>query len=409
MTPTGPQSPDQRRPKPGDSHGVTGDPVDEWTSAPPGGATTTAPGESREQRKRRSRPAATPAPAPATLSKPAAAQSNSATAALADTRSAATSAAPAARSDILAAHATSMPMATAALGSLAAMASGLGAGTPTAETGQSYAPPVIANGAPSGPIAWDSGLGSGYATGNTDRSGRGSAIGELNAELSRVLGDAVESTARGRATMSAIIAEVDAALTALGPMSNTAAGKRQVMVTLGDALARAGNTVDQSRIAAALNSQRIEELAGKYVQDSRPARTGYRSGGSGMSGPPSAMPAGETGVWINQAMQILAQNGYDVGQIDPAAIATIIAHESSGNPHAINLWDSNAVAGHPSKGLMQTIDSTFNSYALPGHGDIWNPVDNIIAGVRYSIDRYGSISNVPGVANLHGGGSYVGY
>ena len=58
---------------------------------------------------------------------------------------------------------------------------------------------------------------------------------------------------------------------------------------------------------------------------------------------------------------------------------------------------------------MQTIDSTFNSYALPGHKDIWNPVDNIIAGVRYALSRYGTLDNVPGVAAVHSGGSYVGY
>jgi SLT domain-containing protein len=58
---------------------------------------------------------------------------------------------------------------------------------------------------------------------------------------------------------------------------------------------------------------------------------------------------------------------------------------------------------------MQTIDSTFNSYALAGHTDIWNPVDNIVAGVRYALSRYGSLDAVPGVAAVHSGGSYVGY
>ena len=46
---------------------------------------------------------------------------------------------------------------------------------------------------------------------------------------------------------------------------------------------------------------------------------------------------------------------------------------------------------------------------MPDHKDIWNPVDNIIAGVRYAISRYGSIDNVPGVKAVHNGGSYVGY
>jgi SLT domain-containing protein len=58
---------------------------------------------------------------------------------------------------------------------------------------------------------------------------------------------------------------------------------------------------------------------------------------------------------------------------------------------------------------MQTIDSTFYAHALPGHTNIWNPVDNIIAGVRYAIGRYGSIDNVPGIVRLHEGMSYVGY
>jgi WXG100 family type VII secretion target len=56
-----------------------------------------------------------------------------------------------------------------------------------------------------------------------------------------------------------------------------------------------------------------------------------------------------------------------------------------------------------------TIGPTFNSYALPGHGDIRNPVDNIIAGVRYALARYGSLDNVPGVAAVHHGQPYVGY
>ncbi|UZH06455.1 transglycosylase SLT domain-containing protein [Heyndrickxia coagulans] len=87
------------------------------------------------------------------------------------------------------------------------------------------------------------------------------------------------------------------------------------------------------------------------------------------------------------------------------ALTRVAMHESGGNPRAINLWDSNAKAGHPSKGLMQTIDSTFNAYKLPGLGDIWNPVANAVAAIRYMNARYGSISNVPGVRSA----KYVGY
>ncbi|MFF0307919.1 transglycosylase SLT domain-containing protein [Streptosporangium sp. NPDC004379] len=136
-------------------------------------------------------------------------------------------------------------------------------------------------------------------------------------------------------------------------------------------------------------------------------------GGYGPSGPPppggGPAPEGRVKEWIDQAIEILKEQGVPVGKMNPNDIWMIIQHESGGNPHAINNWDSNAAAGHPSKGLMQTIDPTFNSYKLPGHGDIYNPVDNIIAGVRYAISRYGSVSNVPGVVGSKTGSGYVGY
>ncbi|MFC9896962.1 transglycosylase SLT domain-containing protein [Nocardia sp. NPDC127579] len=124
---------------------------------------------------------------------------------------------------------------------------------------------------------------------------------------------------------------------------------------------------------------------------------------------PTTMPSGEQKDWIDEAIRELRAAGYDIKDSDAAIIAKIIEKESGGNPNAINNWDSNAAAGTPSKGLMQTIDPTFNSYKLPGHDDIYNPVDNIIAGTRYAIERYGSLSNVPGIVAMNSGNSYVGY
>ncbi|MEV0380484.1 transglycosylase SLT domain-containing protein [Nonomuraea sp. NPDC050643] len=136
-------------------------------------------------------------------------------------------------------------------------------------------------------------------------------------------------------------------------------------------------------------------------------------GGYGPSGPPppggGPAPQGQVADWINQAIAILKQHGVPADKMNPNDIWMIIKHESGGNPSAINNWDSNAAKGTPSKGLMQTIDPTFSSYKLPGHGDIYNPVDNIIAGVRYAISRYGSVSNVPGVVGMKTGGGYQGY
>jgi hypothetical protein len=73
------------------------------------------------------------------------------------------------------------------------------------------------------------------------------------------------------------------------------------------------------------------------------------------------------------------------------ALVGRIMQESGGNPLAINNWDSNAKAGTPSKGILQTIEPTFTAHALPGHTNIWNPLDNAIAAVRYMVSRYGRI------------------
>jgi hypothetical protein len=120
-------------------------------------------------------------------------------------------------------------------------------------------------------------------------------------------------------------------------------------------------------------------------------------------------PKDQIDAWIHEAIQVMEKSGIPRDQIDAEAIRTIIMHESNGDPSATNNWDSNAAAGTPSIGLMQTIAPTFESFALPGHQNIYDPVDNIIAATRYSIERYGSVADVPGVSGLRSGGSYQGY
>ena len=97
-------------------------------------------------------------------------------------------------------------------------------------------------------------------------------------------------------------------------------------------------------------------------------------------------------------------------KLDAADALLIIEHESGGDPNAINRTDINARHGDPSRGLMQTISVTFNAYALPGYNtNIYDPVDNIIAGCRYAIARYGSLAAVPGVRAVKAGRPYIGY
>ncbi|MBT2624694.1 transglycosylase SLT domain-containing protein [Bacillus sp. ISL-32] len=92
-----------------------------------------------------------------------------------------------------------------------------------------------------------------------------------------------------------------------------------------------------------------------------------------------------------------------------SGLMTIAQYESGGNPNSINLWDSNAKAGNPSQGLMQTIPTTFNAHKAPGMGNIRNPIHNAAAAIGYIKSRYGSIDNVPGIKSLRRGGPYVGY
>ncbi|WP_327728219.1 LysM peptidoglycan-binding domain-containing protein [Streptomyces sp. NBC_00487] len=98
--------------------------------------------------------------------------------------------------------------------------------------------------------------------------------------------------------------------------------------------------------------------------------------------------------WIRESLDIMAQKGIP-GSYD--GIHRNIMRESSGNPLAINNWDSNAAAGTPSKGLLQVIDPTFAAYHVSGTPyDPYDPVANITAACNYAADRYGSIDNVFG-------------
>lgn len=83
--------------------------------------------------------------------------------------------------------------------------------------------------------------------------------------------------------------------------------------------------------------------------------------------------------------------------------------ESGGNPYAVNNWDINAKNGTPSKGLMQVIDPTFKSYARTGYNkDIFDPMSNILASVRYARSRYGSLEKAyRGVGYANGVGRIV--
>ncbi|ARF58930.1 transglycosylase SLT domain-containing protein [Streptomyces gilvosporeus] len=96
--------------------------------------------------------------------------------------------------------------------------------------------------------------------------------------------------------------------------------------------------------------------------------------------------------WIRQSLDIMKAKGIP-GSYE--GLHRNIMRESSGNPNAVNGWDVNAVNGIPSKGLLQVIQPTFDTYHVSGTANkLTDPVANITAAANYAAARYGSIDNV---------------
>jgi SLT domain-containing protein len=100
-----------------------------------------------------------------------------------------------------------------------------------------------------------------------------------------------------------------------------------------------------------------------------------------------------TARWRGIVTQVVAQLGQPASAVD--AVLRRIQFESGGRANAVNRWDSNARAGHPSRGLMQTIPATFAAYAGPYRGrGIYDPLANIYAGANYALHRYHSLAAI---------------
>ncbi|MBM6697508.1 transglycosylase SLT domain-containing protein [Streptococcus alactolyticus] len=94
--------------------------------------------------------------------------------------------------------------------------------------------------------------------------------------------------------------------------------------------------------------------------------------------------------WRSYVEKALKANGIEPTAFRVSKILETIRRESNGDPNAINNWDSNAMAGHPSIGLMQTIGPTFEAYKHAGHNNIRNGYDNLLAAINYIKHRYGT-------------------
>lgn len=102
---------------------------------------------------------------------------------------------------------------------------------------------------------------------------------------------------------------------------------------------------------------------------------------------------------------LLREKGHDVGLT--GSVLRRMNQESTGDPNAINNWDSNAVAGWPTKGLMQMRDDTFASNMDPGYGNIWDPEHNLRSSLNCAMNEYGSISAAYDRAGGYDEGGYL--
>ena len=186
----------------------------------------------------------------------------------------------------------------------------------------------------------------------------------------------------GHVVTGAAHAAVDAAKFTASLMSNPAQAIRDVF---SGAMEKVGATPGQ----ASTWLDTMKSIPGKIV-DSVITQAEQWVGLHKQSGGGNANYSQFTGTPDLMAWIAAAEKAADVGAGWTPGMTTLIGRESGGNPNAVNNWDSNAAKGDPSRGLTQTIGSTFEAYRdknLPDN--IYDPVANIVAAIHYIQSTYG--------------------
>ncbi|KRL99745.1 tape measure protein [Liquorilactobacillus satsumensis] len=105
--------------------------------------------------------------------------------------------------------------------------------------------------------------------------------------------------------------------------------------------------------------------------------------------------------WKDDVIRALRANNASTSADMVARILRQINTESGGNPNARQPGaDPDGDGSGPALGLMQTKRATFIANAFPGHKDIFNGYDDLLAGIHYAIRTYGPSMSFLG--NGHG-------
>lgn len=208
------------------------------------------------------------------------------------------------------------------------------------------------------------------------------AMDNLERKLRASLQDSASNSTMGRDKIEQIINQVKTALQAMGPIANTPMGQLGVLTTIAQGLQQAGAVLTDAVGKDSLNAGTIKAMSADYLKD-------LNGSGPDSDEQKHLLAAGGPKAW---AIKALAANGIT----DPRAVAnwlpglmTMGQRESGNNPRAVNGWDSNAAKGTPSKGWMQTIESTFAAHWRPGTSrDIFDPISNAAAAIHYVMTRY---------------------
>ncbi|MER6334383.1 transglycosylase SLT domain-containing protein [Streptomyces sp. NPDC001034] len=222
------------------------------------------------------------------------------------------------------------------------------------------------------------------------------ALGTAAIALSAVPGNA-DTVTTGSPAAAAQVAKVATQDAALSGVKGTVTDRAAAQSVKLDAIAAQQKTADQAaakqRTDAAAKQAAADAAARKAAQE----RAAKQAAGRSEQRPQMQTVAAKTYAnnldgWIRQSLDIMHAKGIP-GSYN--GLYRNIMRESSGNPMAINNWDINAINGIPSKGLLQVIQPTFNTYHVPGTSwNIYDPVANITAACNYAAHRYGSMDNV---------------